>query len=141
MRPIKLTLEGFTSFRTHQSLDFSTLDLFAITGLTGAGKSSLLDAITYALYGKVSRKSNIDELVSQGATELKVEFQFSVQQTEYKVLRTWRYRPSTPVTKCLLDKLQDGKWERCDRTVKVEDILMMDFRHLYSRYCPSSRTV
>ncbi|MBD1806428.1 SMC family ATPase [Microcoleus sp. FACHB-SPT15] len=127
MRPIRLTLEGFTSFRTHQSLDFSTLDLFAITGLTGAGKSSLLDAITYALYGKVSRKSNIDELVSQGATELKVEFQFSVQQTEYKVLRTWRYRPSTPVTKCLLDKLQDGKWERCDRTVKVEDILMMDF--------------
>lgn len=127
MRPIKLTLEGFTSFRTHQTLDFSTLDLFAITGLTGAGKSSLLDAITYALYGKVSRKSNIDELVSQGATELKVEFQFSVQQTEYKVLRTWRYRPSTPVTKCLLDKLQNGKWERCDRTVKVENILRMDF--------------
>lgn len=127
MRPIKLTLEGFTSFRTHQSLDFSTLDLFAITGLTGAGKSSLLDAITYALYGKVARKSNIDELVSQGATELKVEFQFSVQQIEYKILRTWRYRPSTPVTKCLLDKLQDGKWERCDRTVKVEDILRMDF--------------
>jgi exonuclease SbcC len=127
MRPIKLILEGFTSFRTRQTLDFSTLDLFAITGLTGAGKSSLLDAITYALYGKVARKSNIDELVSQGATELKVEFQFSVQQTEYKVLRTWRYRPSTPVTKRLLDKLQDGKWERCDRTVKVEDILRMDF--------------
>ncbi len=127
MRPIKLTLEGFTSFRTHQILDFSTLDLFAITGATGAGKSSLLDAITYALYGKVSRKSNIDELVSQGAIELKVEFHFSVQQTEYKILRTWRYRPSTPVTKCLLDKLQNGKWERCDRTAKIEDILRMDF--------------
>ncbi|MBD1890525.1 SMC family ATPase [Coleofasciculus sp. FACHB-SPT9] len=127
MRPIKLTLEGFTSFRTHQSLDFSTLDLFSITGLTGAGKSSLLDAITYALYGKVARKSNIDELVSQGASELKVEFQFSVQQTEYKVVRTWRYRPSTPVTKCLLEKLQNGKWQPCDRTVKVEDILRMDF--------------
>ncbi len=127
MRPIKLTLEGFTSFRTRQTLDFSTLDLFAITGLTGSGKSSLLDAITYGLYGKVSRKSNIDELVSQGATDLKVEFQFSVQQTEYKILRTWRYRPSTPVTKCLLDKLQNEKWERCDRTVKIEDILRMDF--------------
>lgn len=125
MRPIKLTIEGFTSFRTRQTLDFSNLDLFAITGPTGAGKSSLLDAITYALYGKVSRKSNIDELVSQGATELKVEFQFSVQQTEYKILRTWRYRPSTPVTNCLLDKLQEGKWERCDRT--VEKILRMDF--------------
>lgn len=127
MRPIRLTLEGFTSFRTHQSLDFSTLDLFAITGPTGAGKSSLLDAITYALYGKVARKPSISELVSQGATELKVEFQFSVQQTEYKVIRTWRYRPSGPAINCLLDKLQDGKWERCDGTVKAEDILRMDF--------------
>lgn len=127
MRPIKLTLEGFTSFRTRQTIDFSTLDLFAITGPTGAGKSSLLDAITYALYGKVARKSNIDELVSQGATELKVEFQFSVQQTEYKVVRTWRYRPSSPKLDFLFDKLQNRKWERCERTLKVEDILRMDF--------------
>ncbi|MFP4122706.1 AAA family ATPase [Coleofasciculus sp.] len=125
MRPIKLTLEGFTSFRTRQTLDFSTLDLFSITGSTGAGKSSLLDAITYALYGKVARKSNIGELVSQGASELKVEFQFFVKQTEYKVTRTWRYRPSTPLTKLLLDKGQNGTWERCD--LKIEDILSMDF--------------
>jgi len=55
MRPIQLTLEGFTSFRMCQTLDFSSLDLFAITGATGAGKSSLLDAMTFALYGKVAR--------------------------------------------------------------------------------------
>lgn len=127
MRPLKLTLEGFTSFRVRQTLDFADLDLFAITGPTGAGKSSLLDAITFALYGKVARESKTAELVSQGATNLKVEFHFSVQQTEYRVIRTWRYRESSPDIKFLLDRWRDGEWERCDRTQKVEDILRMDF--------------
>jgi DNA repair protein SbcC/Rad50 len=129
MRPIKLTLEGFTSFRKRQELDFSTLDLFAITGPTGAGKSSLLDAITFALYGKVARlgKNTGTELVSQGTTELKVEFQFAVQQTEYKAIRTWQQRAKTAKTDFLLDKLQKGSWERCDRTQNIEDILRMNF--------------
>jgi DNA repair protein SbcC/Rad50 len=55
MRPIELLLEGFTSFRREQRLDFSELDLFAIVGATGAGKSSLLDAMTYALFGTTIR--------------------------------------------------------------------------------------
>ena len=127
MRPIKLIVEGFTSFRTKQELDFTELDLFAITGATGAGKSSLLDAITYALYGKVARKSEIKELVSQGEKNLKVEFQFQVKQTKYKIVRTWRYRLSSPETKFLLDRFYQGQWERCDRSVKIENILGMEF--------------
>ena len=55
MRPVRLKLKGFTSFREEQDVDFQTLDLFAIAGPTGAGKSSLLDAMTYALYGWVER--------------------------------------------------------------------------------------
>jgi DNA repair protein SbcC/Rad50 len=43
MRSLELELEGFTSFRSRQTLDFSDLDLFAITGPTGAGKTSLLE--------------------------------------------------------------------------------------------------
>jgi len=45
MRPQKLEVEGFTAFRQRTCIDFSNLDLFAITGQTGAGKSSLIDAI------------------------------------------------------------------------------------------------
>jgi exonuclease SbcC len=52
MRPMKLELEGFTSFRERTEIDFRGFDLFAITGQTGAGKTSLLDAMTYALYGR-----------------------------------------------------------------------------------------
>lgn len=129
MRAIKLTLEGFTSFRKCQTLDFSKLDLFAITGATGAGKSSLLDAITFALYGKVARlgKTSGTELVSQGATALKVEFQFAVQQTEYKVTRTWQFRPKRPKTHFRLEKWQEGTWKQGDSTQQIENILKMDF--------------
>ncbi|MBD2189156.1 AAA family ATPase [Pseudanabaena mucicola] len=128
MRPIELIVEGFTSFRSRQVLDFASLDLFAITGATGAGKTSLLDAITFALYDKVAQKPNASrELVSQGATQLKVEFRFVMRQTEYKVVRTWRNRGKTDEKKFLFDQLVDGEWERCDRSQKVEDIIGMDF--------------
>ena len=54
MRPLRLTVEAFTCFKERQEpLDLSGLELFAIAGPTGAGKSSLLDAIIYALYGRV----------------------------------------------------------------------------------------
>ncbi len=133
MRPLELSLEGFTSFRREQTLDFSELDLFAITGATGAGKSSLLDAMTYALYGTTSRTSQAGELVSQGASTLKVQLRFSVSLGEYRVTRTWRYRPSTPVTQVLLEKtLADGSWETLEtkeREAKkaITEILGMDF--------------
>ena len=55
MRPIRLEMEGFTSFRDHTVVDFEDADLFVLTGPTGAGKSSVIDAITFALYGSVSR--------------------------------------------------------------------------------------
>ena len=128
MRPLELIVEGFTSFRTRQVLDFASLDLFAITGATGAGKTSLLDAITFALYDKVAQKPNSSrELVSQGATQLRVEFRFVMRQTEYRVLRTWRSRGKTDKKDFLFDQLVNGEWERCDRTQKVEDIIGMDF--------------
>ena len=54
MRPTKLTVQGLTAFRKPVEIDFRDLDLFAITGPTGAGKSSLVDAISYALFGQVT---------------------------------------------------------------------------------------
>ncbi|TYQ26758.1 AAA family ATPase [Pseudanabaena sp. UWO310] len=127
MRPIELIVEGFTSFRSRQVLDFSSLDLFAITGATGAGKTSLLDAITFALYDKVAQKPNSSrELVSQGAAQLKVEFRFLMRQTEYRAVRTWRNRGKTDVKNFLLEQLINEEWDRCP-TQKIEEILGMDF--------------
>ena len=73
MKPLRLHIQGLTSYREPVDIDFSDLDLFAITGPTGAGKSSLVDAITYALFGQVPRVGrNVKELISQGADRLNV---------------------------------------------------------------------
>ena len=58
MRPISLEIEGLQSFKEKQSIDFETLGetgLFGIFGPTGSGKSTILDAITFALFGDVRR--------------------------------------------------------------------------------------
>ena len=91
MRPVRLEIEGLTSFRERVVLDFDGLDLFAITGATGAGKSSLIDAMTLALYGQVPRVSDrYKQLISHGAERMSVRFDFSVGGEVYRVARTIR---------------------------------------------------
>ena len=55
MIPIRLTISGFLSYREKAEIDFTTFDLACISGPNGAGKSSLLDAITWALFGQARR--------------------------------------------------------------------------------------
>ena len=133
MRPLELILEGFTSFRQEQRLDFSQLDLFAITGATGAGKSSLLDAMTYALFGTTTRSGKqVSDLVSQGSENLKVQLRFSVGSAQYRVTRRWRFRPKNPENKVILDNWQNDEWETLGTSIvavqnTIEQILGMDF--------------
>ena len=80
MKPIKLTIEGLNSFETKQELDFSSLTggVFGIFGKTGSGKSTILDAITLSLYGKVERtKQNVD-FINTKSTKATVSFTFSM---------------------------------------------------------------
>lgn len=63
MIPIKLTIEGLYSYRERQTIDFEELTsagLFGIVGGVGSGKSSILEAITYALYGETERLNSRD---------------------------------------------------------------------------------
>ena len=55
MRPVTLDLDGFGSFRSATTVDFTDADYFALVGPTGAGKSTIVDAIVFALYGSVPR--------------------------------------------------------------------------------------
>jgi exonuclease SbcC len=55
MRPVRLEMEGFAAFRERAVVDFAGAEYFALVGPTGAGKSTVIDALTFALYGTVPR--------------------------------------------------------------------------------------
>jgi len=67
-------------------LDFSGLHVACLSGENGAGKSALLDAMTWALWGK-SRAHRDDDLVHQGSVEMEVEFEFALGENRYRVIR------------------------------------------------------
>lgn len=119
MRPLKLTLEGFTSFRERATLDFGELDLFAITGPTGAGKSSIVDALVFALYGQVPRVSKeYRQLLSHGAERMSVQLDFLAGGASYRVTRTLRQGGGSQVR---LERLGDGGSEPlADRVREIE---------------------
>jgi len=87
MIPQKLTLSNFMCYRQPTELDFSDIHLACLTGDNGHGKSALLDAMTWALWGKARARSS-DELVSTGERDMSVWFAFSLDDVQYRVLRS-----------------------------------------------------
>lgn len=97
MRPLRIELEGFTSFRERTLVSFEDTDLFVLTGATGSGKSSLIDAMVFALYGSVPRYDNrnlVAPVVSQGMVQGRVRLDFEVAGREYTAVRVVRRSPS-----------------------------------------------
>jgi DNA repair protein SbcC/Rad50 len=130
LRPLHLTVEGFTSFRERVELDFTGLDLFAVTGPTGAGKSSLVDALVFALYGQVPRVGKeYRQLVSHGAERLSVRLDFGMDGEQYRVVRTARAGGSVQTR---LERRQGPDWRPMADRVKdigeeIERIVGLDY--------------
>lgn len=88
MRPLRLELEGFGPYRARQAVDFSDVELFAITGPTGSGKTTLLDALAFALYGQVPRLGReVRRLRHPQAEVAWVNLVFAVGERVYRVER------------------------------------------------------
>lgn len=107
MRPTRLRLDGFTCFKDPIDLDLEGLDLFVVCGPTGAGKSSLLDAMLFALYGEVPRtgKQGVRDLISLGRERVYVSLDFRVGTECYRVMRTRRVGGTTQAQ---LERLENG---------------------------------
>jgi len=148
MIPLHLRIAGFLSYRDPIDLDFSSFELACISGSNGAGKSSLLDAITWVLFGEARGKStdvinlNLDVKAAEVALTFKYEGNiFRVQRTlprgkstvlEFQVLnQTLDDRPSTidhdPAS------IGNGQWKALtekttrDTQARIEQTLRLDY--------------
>ena len=104
MRPITLKMAGLRSYRTERTIDFGGPGLIAVIGDTGAGKSSILEAITGALYGACTWDNRgIGELISDAAHTIQLELTFYVAGQTWTVSRSAsrnNYPPSRHVLRC-----------------------------------------
>jgi DNA repair protein SbcC/Rad50 len=85
MIPHQLKLKNFFSYRS-ATLDFRGLHVACICGENGAGKSSLLEAIAWSIWGK-SRAASEDDTIHSGEKEVQVDFTFAIQEQVYRVIR------------------------------------------------------
>lgn len=142
MKPIKLKIKGVNSFIEEQIIDFEKLTergLFGIFGPTGSGKSTILDGITLALYGEVSRKSS--NYINTNCKSLNVSFEFQISGLEVKryiVDREFKRDPKTgnpragatkivDITKGNIEVLADKSKAVTEKCIEIIGLSLDDF--------------
>src|SRR5712692_8456740 len=124
MRPVRLLLDGFGSYRKPTEADLSDVEFFALVGPTGAGKSTLIDGMCFALYGTVPRwgKENmIAQALAPAANVCRVGLVFEAAGRRYGIARALtRGRGGQVTTKeARLDLLDPA----VEPTAAIEDLL------------------
>jgi len=120
VRPLRLVIDGFGTYRTETEIDFSDVDFFALVGPTGSGKSTVIDALCFALYGTVPRWDNEKEVrnaLAPSANACRVSLIFELSGERYVAARSLqRDRRGQVTTKA-------ARLERLDGSVPVESSL------------------
>ncbi|OKP97220.1 AAA family ATPase [Paenibacillus sp. P46E] len=130
MKPILLKVAGLQSYREQQEIDFASLTetgLFGIFGPTGSGKSSLLDAITLAMYGKVERAVNGTQgIMNHSEDQLSVAFTFELTSSagprRYRVERKFKRTGDQSVSNTIsrfIEVADDGDHVMADKLADV----------------------
>jgi exonuclease SbcC len=107
MKPHRLIIEGLRSYRGRTEIDFTDASLFAIVGDTGSGKSSILEAMVYALYASATWTRQPGELISDGMRTMTVELTFEVDGRMWLVRRSMS-RTNYPPSIHLLTAVDDS---------------------------------
>ncbi|MCY7369253.1 MAG: AAA family ATPase [Chamaesiphon sp.] len=121
MIPIHLSLKNFLSY-TEASLDFSGLHTACICGANGAGKSSLLEGITWAIWGKCRAVSE-DDAISTGAMDVRVDFTFKMHSETYRIIRS-RQRDGSGNLEFQIETSGDGFRTLTQRGIRATQVLI-----------------
>ncbi len=97
MIPLALQLNNFMSYRSPTTVDFSGIRTACLSGDNGAGKSALLEAMTWAVWGK-TRASSDRDVISIGASQMEVTFDFRLGDREHRVFRRRTAGARAPAT-------------------------------------------
>jgi DNA repair protein SbcC/Rad50 len=137
VKPVRLEAQGFGAFREATAIDFEDAELFALVGPTGSGKSTVIDAICFALYGSVPRyghKGSVAPIITTGALEARVSLTFEAGGTRYVATRVVRRQKSGSGA-----ATREARLEAVDGDVlagsvgeidaSVEDLLGLTFEH------------
>lgn len=123
----RLQISGFLSYKEKVDIDFSGFTLACISGQNGAGKSSLLEAITWALFGEARRKD--DQIIHMGADTAEVILDFDYESARYQVQRSKTRDKSTLLEFRLHNS--EGKWiALTEATMRATEDLIRRTLHL-----------
>lgn len=135
MKPIKLSIEGVFSYRTRQEIDFTKLSsegIFGIFGNTGSGKSSIVEAIIFALYGKIERVSGKQiDLINLQSNKAVIDFEFEVSGKAYRVVVNLSRTSSGHSTKKLFYQKQEGQYRAMEEKISGEQLTGLS----YDNFC------
>jgi len=146
MRPVRLEMEGFAAFRERAVVDFTGAEYFALVGPTGSGKSTVIDALTFALYGTVPRwddRRAVALALAPSVVRGVVRLVFDVRGGRYVAVRELRRaaRGGVNVKNARLERLLDRDDVDGDTEVlaadsgvtrAVEELLGLPFEHFTS---------
>ncbi|HET89301.1 MAG TPA: SMC family ATPase [Chloroflexi bacterium] len=133
MIPQYLALTNFMCYR-QATLDLTGIHIACLAGENGTGKSALLDAITWAVWGQ-SRARRDDELIYLGEEEMTVEFVFELGEQSYRILRQRKAgkRGSTLLDLQAQEPSEEGRWRSITESgiratqEKIERVLRLDY--------------
>jgi len=133
MIPISLSMAGFLSYKELVEIDFTSFELACISGENGAGKSSILDAITWALFGR-ARKHD-ESVINSESHRAEVTFMFQYEGNQYRIIRS-NPRGETKFVEFHIHQ-EDGTdngdpiWQPLtERTLRETDQLIVDILRL-----------
>ena len=132
MRPLKLHMEGFGAFRRETEVDFGGVELAALVGQTGSGKSTIIDGMTFALFGSVARYDDaraVAPVINQLEPEARVSLDFEVGGERYTAARVVRRTANGATTREA--RLEHGETvlagQAREMGPEVEKLLGLDF--------------